>query len=98
MPMLRAMADAKKIDPFDVQALEKSLNDSATRGLDDLGELSVFLLYLFTTATTVRRIFALLLARGLLSENGKNCAATKDLNERTTEVFRGVIAEAVNAP
>jgi hypothetical protein len=25
------MADAKKIDPFDVEALEKSLNDSATR-------------------------------------------------------------------
>jgi uncharacterized protein YjbI with pentapeptide repeats len=26
-----AVADAKKIDPFDVEALEKSLNDSATR-------------------------------------------------------------------
>jgi hypothetical protein len=28
---MKAMADAKKIDPFDVEALEKSLNDSATR-------------------------------------------------------------------
>jgi hypothetical protein len=25
------VADAKKIDPYDVEALEKSLNDSATR-------------------------------------------------------------------
>jgi uncharacterized protein YjbI with pentapeptide repeats len=46
----------------------------------------------------IRRNFVLLLARGLLSEDGKNCAATKDLNEQITEALRGVIAEAANAP
>lgn len=46
----------------------------------------------------VGRNFAPLLARGLLSEDGKNCAVTKDLDERITEVLRGVIAEAVDAP
>src|SRR5258708_38300502 len=48
-----AVADAKKIDPFDVEALEKSLNDSATRVSTIWVSFLIFALYLLTTATTV---------------------------------------------
>jgi uncharacterized protein YjbI with pentapeptide repeats len=53
------MADAKKIDPFDVEALEKSLNDSATRVSTIWVSFLIFALYLLTTAATVthRQIF-----------------------------------------
>jgi uncharacterized protein YjbI with pentapeptide repeats len=60
----KAMADAKKpeakkIDPFDVGALEKSLNDSATRVSTIWVSFLLFGLYLFTTAGTVthRQLF-----------------------------------------
>lgn len=53
------MADAKKIDPFDVEALEKSLNDSATRVSTIWVSFLIFALYLLTAATTVthRQLF-----------------------------------------
>src|ERR1043165_3779723 len=53
------MAEAKKIDPFDVEALEKSLNDSATRVSTIWISFLVFSLYLLTTAPTVphRQLF-----------------------------------------
>jgi uncharacterized protein YjbI with pentapeptide repeats len=53
------MADAKKIDPFDVEALEKSLNDSATRVSTIWVSFLIFSLYLLTAATTVshRQLF-----------------------------------------
>src|ERR1700710_2051606 len=47
------MADARKIDPFDVEALEKSLNDSATRVSTIWVSFLIFSLYLLTAATTV---------------------------------------------
>lgn len=47
------MADAKKIDPFDVEALEKSLNDSATRVSTIWVSFLIFALYLLTAAATV---------------------------------------------
>src|SRR3954454_766576 len=47
------MAEAKKIDPFDVEALEKSLNDSATRVSTIWVSFLIFSLYLLTAATTV---------------------------------------------
>jgi uncharacterized protein YjbI with pentapeptide repeats len=46
------MAEAK-IDPFDVEALEKSLNDSATRVSALWISFLIFALYLLTAATTV---------------------------------------------
>src|SRR5881396_3763077 len=54
-----AVADAKKIDPFDVEALEKSLNDSATRVSTIWVSFLIFSLYLLTAATTVthRQLF-----------------------------------------
>jgi len=54
------MADEKeKIDPFDVAALEKSLNDSATRVSTIWVSFLIFSLYLLTAATTVthRQLF-----------------------------------------
>jgi uncharacterized protein YjbI with pentapeptide repeats len=53
------VADAKKIDPFDVEALEKSLNDSATRVSTIWVSFLIFSLYLLTAATTVthRQLF-----------------------------------------
>jgi uncharacterized protein YjbI with pentapeptide repeats len=54
------MADKdKKIDPFDVEALEKSLNDSATRVSTIWVSFLIFSLYLLTAATTVthRQLF-----------------------------------------
>jgi uncharacterized protein YjbI with pentapeptide repeats len=53
------MADARKIDPFDVEALEKSLNDSATRVSTIWVSFLIFSLYLLTAATTVthRQLF-----------------------------------------
>src|ERR1700752_858296 len=48
------MADKeKKIDPYDVEALEKSLNDSATRVSTIWVSFLIFSLYLLTAATTV---------------------------------------------
>jgi uncharacterized protein YjbI with pentapeptide repeats len=47
------VADAKKIDPFDVEALEKSLNDSATRVSTIWISFLIFGLYLLTAATTI---------------------------------------------
>jgi uncharacterized protein YjbI with pentapeptide repeats len=47
------VADAKKIDPFDVEALEKSLNDSATRVSTIWISFLIFALYLLAAATTV---------------------------------------------
>jgi uncharacterized protein YjbI with pentapeptide repeats len=47
------VADAKKIDPFDVQALEKSLNDSATRVSTIWISFLISALYLLTIAATV---------------------------------------------
>ena len=47
------MADAKKIDPFDVEALEKSLNDSATRVSTIWISFLIFALYLLVAAATV---------------------------------------------
>jgi len=46
------MAD-KAIDPFDVAALEKSLNDSATRVSTIWVSFLIFSLYLLTAAATV---------------------------------------------
>ncbi len=48
-----------KIDPFDVAALEKSLNDSATRVSTIWVSFLIFSLYLLTAATTVthRQLF-----------------------------------------
>src|ERR1700712_1772199 len=56
---VKAMADAKKIDPFDVEALERSLNDSATRVSTIWVSFLIFSLYLLTAATTVthRQLF-----------------------------------------
>jgi uncharacterized protein YjbI with pentapeptide repeats len=54
------MADKdKKIDPFDVEALEKSLNDSATRVSTIWVSFLIFSLYLLTAAATVthRQLF-----------------------------------------
>src|SRR5947209_3641314 len=54
------MADnAKKLDPFDVEALEKSLNDSATRVSTIWVSFLIFSLYLLTAAATVthRQLF-----------------------------------------
>lgn len=48
-----AVADARKIDPFDVEALEKSLNDSATRVSTIWISFLIFSLYLLIAATTV---------------------------------------------
>src|SRR4051812_39052651 len=47
------MADARKIDPFDVEALEKSLNDSATRVSTIWISFLTFSLYLLVAAATV---------------------------------------------
>jgi uncharacterized protein YjbI with pentapeptide repeats len=54
-----AVADAKKIDPFDVEALEKSLNDSATRVSTIWVSFLLFGLYLVTAAGSVthRQLF-----------------------------------------
>src|SRR4051794_21554906 len=53
------MAEAKKIDPFDVEALEKSLNDSATRVSTIWVSFLIFALYLLTAAETItpRQLF-----------------------------------------
>ena len=54
------MADKeKKIDPYDVEALEKSLNDSATRVSTIWVSFLIFSLYLLTAAATVthRQLF-----------------------------------------
>ncbi|MGB9368306.1 MAG: pentapeptide repeat-containing protein [Xanthobacteraceae bacterium] len=55
------MADKtdKTIDPYDVEALEKSLNDSATRVSTIWVSFLIFSLYLLTAATTVthRQLF-----------------------------------------
>jgi uncharacterized protein YjbI with pentapeptide repeats len=48
-----AVADDKRIDPFDVEALEKSLNDSATRVSTIWISFLIFALYLLTAATTI---------------------------------------------
>jgi uncharacterized protein YjbI with pentapeptide repeats len=45
--------EVKKIDPFDVEALEKSLNDSATRVSTIWISFLIFSLYLLITAVTV---------------------------------------------
>jgi uncharacterized protein YjbI with pentapeptide repeats len=49
----------KKIDPYDVEALEKSLNDSATRVSTIWVSFLIFSLYLLTAAATVthRQLF-----------------------------------------
>lgn len=49
----------KRIDPFDVEALEKSLNDSATRVSTIWVSFLIFSLYLLTAAATVthRQLF-----------------------------------------
>jgi uncharacterized protein YjbI with pentapeptide repeats len=47
------MADANKLDPFDIGALEKSLNDSATRVSTIWISFLISSLYLLTAATTV---------------------------------------------
>src|SRR5882724_712888 len=49
----------KKIDPFDVEALEKSLNDSATRVSTIWVSFLIFSLYLLAASTTVthRQLF-----------------------------------------
>src|ERR1041385_4395903 len=53
------MADAKKIDPFDVEALEKSLNDSATRVSTIWVSYLIFGLYLIIAVANVthRQLF-----------------------------------------
>src|SRR6266480_6311307 len=50
---------AGTLDPFDVSALEKSLNDSATRVSTIWVSFLIFSLYLLTAATTVthRQLF-----------------------------------------
>ncbi len=50
---MKTMAEARKIDPFDVEALEKSLNDSATRVSTIWISFLIFSLYLLVAATTV---------------------------------------------
>src|SRR5213594_632393 len=52
-------AMAEKLDPFDVSALERSLNDSATRVSTIWVSFLIFSLYLLTAATTVthRQLF-----------------------------------------
>lgn len=57
--MDKFMASINKIDPFDVQALEKSLNDSATRVSAIWTTFLIFSLYLLTAAATVthRQLF-----------------------------------------
>jgi hypothetical protein len=47
------MADTGTLDPFDVEALEKSLNDSATRVSTIWISFLIFSLYLLTAAATV---------------------------------------------
>src|SRR5262245_26667020 len=47
------MADTRKLDPFDVEALEKSLNDSAARVSTIWISFLFFSLSLLTTAATV---------------------------------------------
>lgn len=47
------MPDARTIDPYDVEALERSLNDSATRTSTVWISFLIFALYLLTAATTV---------------------------------------------
>jgi uncharacterized protein YjbI with pentapeptide repeats len=47
------IADAKKVDSFDVEALEKSLNDSATRVSTIWISFLIFSLYLLVAAATV---------------------------------------------
>jgi hypothetical protein len=47
------MAGTEKLDPFDVEALEKSLNDSATRVSTIWISFLIFSLYLLTAAATV---------------------------------------------
>jgi hypothetical protein len=42
-------------------------------------------------------VFSALLALELLGEDGKECAATKDLDEETKERLRAVIAAAIDA-
>jgi hypothetical protein len=45
-----------------------------------------------------RRAFSAQLARGLLGEDGRPCAATKDLDESDKETLRATIAAAPSAP
>lgn len=47
------MTDAKKIDPYNIEALERSLNDSATRVSTIWISFLIFSLYLLIAATTV---------------------------------------------
>jgi len=58
-PVKMAPASPPKIDPFDVSALEKSLNDSATRVSTIWVSFLIFALYLLTAAGTVehRQLF-----------------------------------------
>src|SRR3977135_2474454 len=50
---VNAVSEAKKIDPYNVEALEKSLNDSATRVSTIWVSFLIFSLYLLTASTTV---------------------------------------------
>lgn len=58
-PKKRTSAAASKLDAFDVSALERSLNDSATRVSTIWVSFLIFSLYLLTAATTVthRQLF-----------------------------------------
>ena len=47
------MSDARKVDPFDIEALERAVNDSATRVSAIWISFLVFSLYLLIAATTV---------------------------------------------
>ena len=56
---VNAVSEAKKIDPYDVEALEKSLNDSATRVSTIWVSFLLFSLYLLVAAATIthRQLF-----------------------------------------
>src|SRR5262245_40671513 len=58
-PKKETPAVAPKLDAFDVSALERSLNDSATRVSTIWVSFLIFSLYLLTAATTVthRQLF-----------------------------------------
>ena len=56
------MSDARKVDPFDVEALERAVNDSATRVSAIWISFLVFSLYLLIAATTVTQSQLLLAA------------------------------------
>ncbi len=90
---------AKKItkQEFDSE-LASFLRNLVCDARDSLKAIASGIIHNWIEFSNQDRIFKALLARGLLGEDGKACAATKDFDDRIKEKLRKAIAAAANSP